>query len=333
MRTLNIIINWQHYELTIECLQKLRPQINPEAPQPVQIALIENGSSNDSSKILTQYLKENFKTEFLKSVDLGMPFSNEDAPSKTAEIYFIQSSQNTGFSGGVNMGAKLAVGLGFDYCLLLNNDAELPAGTLANLVEASIAHGDAIVGPALKTSADAPEPYFLGKRWPLFMFGCQWPPKPTAQGLLETAYVEGSCMLLPTALLKRRWDEEGYVMDDRMFLYCEDVDLCLYARSKGIKSLVIPKAVAYHGISQSSGGQGNTTAYYYITRNRILLATKWMQQPLRCIFNVYYVLSRILILASHFSRDNLKVSKAIYRGFTDGYLRKFGVQHHVIKKK
>jgi len=374
-RVLIIIINWNQYKLTLQCLENLKSQLHNDQSLKIQIALIENGSLNESLDQIESYLKLNYSyfkidSEVVVTCDLGLETSpnlnevqnkildfnqistadlnanpeqsfdlnpqqivgqnknhkfnlNSFQNLDSTDLFLIPSQMNRGFSGGVNLGSKLAQRIPLDYCLLLNNDAMLPPGVLPKLIEVSRHHNKAIVGPALFDSESAHRPYFLGKIWPWFLFGSTAIPS-SQQGLRRSAYIEGSCMLIPIELIKKRIQEQGSLMDDQMFLYCEDVDLCLYAAQSGVPCFVVEGVKAIHEISKSSGGKGNITAYYYITRNRILLAQKWLKPPLKFVFYFYYILSRVVLISFRLLISGSAIAQAQWQGLGDALIGKWG---------
>ncbi|HZG65542.1 MAG TPA: glycosyltransferase family 2 protein [Herpetosiphonaceae bacterium] len=70
----------------------------------------------------------------------------------------------------------------------------------------------------------------------------------------------------------------GLVLDNDLFMYCEDVDLNLRARLAGFRTIFVPAAVVYHRLSATGGG---TLASYYCGRNFIDVWAKNM--PARLI--------------------------------------------------
>ncbi|WP_298816699.1 glycosyltransferase family 2 protein [Chloroflexus sp.] len=71
--------------------------------------------------------------------------------------------------------------------------------------------------------------------------------------------------------------EDGNVFDEELVMYCEDVDLNLRARRKGLRTIFVPTAVVYHRLSASGGG---VLASYYCGRNFPLVWAKNMPAPL-----------------------------------------------------
>lgn len=122
-------------------------------------------------------------------------------------------------------------------------------------------------------------------------------------------------MLLRRDLLERRIDESGFVFDPEFFMYCEETDLCRYGISKGYRCIVAHEAIAYHGCAKSSGGQGNPRSYYYLTRNRIALANRWLSPTLRVIFHLYYLPSRVILQI----KRSAPARVAVWQGLKDGY--------------
>lgn len=71
--------------------------------------------------------------------------------------------------------------------------------------------------------------------------------------------------------------EDGKVFDEDLGMYCEDVDLNLRARRRGMRTIFVPTAVVYHRLSATGGG---TLASYYCGRNFALVWAKNMPGPL-----------------------------------------------------
>jgi GT2 family glycosyltransferase len=71
--------------------------------------------------------------------------------------------------------------------------------------------------------------------------------------------------------------EDGRVLDEDLVIYCEDVDLNLRARLRGLRTIYVPDAVVYHRLSATGGGP---LASYYCGRNFLLVWAKNMPAPL-----------------------------------------------------
>jgi GT2 family glycosyltransferase len=87
----------------------------------------------------------------------------------------------------------------------------------------------------------------------------------------------GACFA--AALIRRKAFAPEYVgwMDDRYFLYYEDVDWCYRMNIYGYRASYVPSAVAYHHHSLTTRGKGLMFKYYYIQRNLLYTIVKNMR--------------------------------------------------------
>lgn len=69
----------------------------------------------------------------------------------------------------------------------------------------------------------------------------------------------------------RNDNPDGKIFDEQLFMYCEDVDLNLRLRLRGLRCLYVPEATVYHRLSATGGG---TLASFYNGRNFITVALK-----------------------------------------------------------
>jgi hypothetical protein len=74
--------------------------------------------------------------------------------------------------------------------------------------------------------------------------------------------------------VKKEVLEKVGLLDPQFFLYLEDLDFSLRVIKAGFKILFIPQAIVYHKNAASSGGSGSKLQNYYLTRNRLLFASK-----------------------------------------------------------
>ena len=166
---------------------------------------------------------------------------------------------------------------------------------------------------------------FKSRKWLPYIFGQEhgYNYDSKLKGWLSD-YVEGSVLALSKELYSKLLDSQGQVMDPRFFVYCEDVDLGQAVRGFGVGPFVLESKNFVHEVSASSGGKASPLVYYYITRNRILLAQKWLPFPLRILFYLYYSLSRIGLLLVHLLYGRYQIFLAVIQGATDGLLGRFG---------
>ncbi len=238
-----IIPNYNGSALLPVCLDSLRAQTRRD----FTVTVVDDASTDDSVAIVT---------------------------SRYPEVQVLRLAQNRGFAAAVNAGLAATHQ---PFVALLNNDTEADPHWLAALIDAL-------------------------ERWPQFAFAASklrlfdrrnvlhsagdfYRPngEPGNRGVWEEdrgqydAYSEVFGPCAGAAAYRRSalelLAEDGRVFDEALVMYCEDVDLNLRARRKGLRTIFVPTAVVYHRLSASGGG---ALASYYCGRNFPLVWVKNM---------------------------------------------------------
>ena len=185
-------------------------------------------------------------------------------------VRVIDAGGNQGFARANNIGIRHTAG---ELVLLLNPDTIVPAGSLDALVAALDARPDAAVaGPRLIDGSGLAElsfgrmvSPFAELRQKVLVAGhrrCI----PLIRGFVdrttrqprEVDWVSGACLLV------RRADAEAAgLLDERYFIYLEDVDFCAALRVRGRKVLFSPAAEVVHLRGQSATGARDATERAY----------------------------------------------------------------------
>ncbi|NQT25790.1 glycosyltransferase family 2 protein [candidate division KSB1 bacterium] len=132
-----IIINWNGWKDTIECLNSLLDSVG----QQLSIILIDNGSTDNSINEIRHWAGKTGKSDYGpynsiidkdKIIFNELSYSNNAnkiqlaetkvSQSKSTNFIFIKSDKNLGFAKGCNIGIRYALDLTYDYIMLLNND-------------------------------------------------------------------------------------------------------------------------------------------------------------------------------------------------------------------
>ena len=196
------------------------------------------------------------------------------------EVEFIPSKENLGYSGGNNLGIKKALLNGADYIFILNSDATVESGAIASLVEEAEKGAGELIGPKILFTESKTIWYAGGIFDRNNVIGKHRGVDEKDEGQYdkteETDYITGAALFV-----KRDVFEKIGLLDEKYFLYYEDSDFCFRAKRAGFKVLFVPKALVYHENAQSTG-LGSPLQDYYITRNRMLFASKFL--PLRTRF-------------------------------------------------
>ena len=245
---------------------------------------------------------------------------------KKANVHVLRSEDNTGFTGGNNIGAEYALRNKADYILIINNDTITDPDLLKNLLD--------VLERNKKIGMTTPKIYFakghefhkerykkenLGK---VFWYAggyTDWANiKSVHRGVDEVDrgqydreepvdFASGCCMLI-----KREVIEKLGLFDKRGFMYFEDAILCQRLHLSGYEIWYVPSAKLWHLNAASSGGSGNELQDYFITRNQMLFGMRYA--PLRS--KVALVRQSLRYLFSGRPRQK--------QGIKDYYLGKFG---------
>jgi GT2 family glycosyltransferase len=211
-----IILNWNGLNDTKLCIKSLR-QINYDN---YNIIVIDNGSNNNEADILAEQFGTN--------------------------ITLIRNPINVGFSEGCNIGLRLALTSGADYGMLLNNDTEVEADFLQELVLTANTHPKiGMVAPRMLRATDRQSIDNLGLT--LTRSGIPFNRQRPSQRL----FCPTGVALYSRALLETVRDGDNY-FDPEYFAYAEDFDLGWRAILAGYLPAYSEKSVIYHRGSASS---------------------------------------------------------------------------------
>jgi N-acetylglucosaminyl-diphospho-decaprenol L-rhamnosyltransferase len=168
-------------------------------------------------------------------------------------VQVVELDRNRGFAAGNNAGIRATRG---DLLLLLNSDTVAPPGAIDTLVARLQAHPTAAAaGPRLIDAAGRAELSFGPMISPvgelrqkvigaLYDAGVSsvatWMERVTRQERYVD-WVSGACLLVSRA------DAEAVgLLDERFFLYTEDVDFCAALRARGRRILFAPASEVTH---------------------------------------------------------------------------------------
>lgn len=185
-------------------------------------------------------------------------------------VRVIEQRTNGGFAAGNNAGIRATDSA---LILLLNNDTIVPAGAVDRLVGRLLARPDAAVaGPRLVDDAGRAELSFgrmispaneLRQKLTTLLHGrgvaavSSWVDR-TSRREQDVDWVSGACLLV------RRADaEQAGLLDERFFLYTEDVDFCAAIRARGRRVMFTPVAEFVHlrGRSRATAPVAMNVAY------------------------------------------------------------------------
>lgn len=322
-----IILNWNGWEDTVECLESLRQIEYPN----LDVIVVDNHSQDDSLDKIRAYCAGALKveSEFLdppcKSIRTLECYEDETLLNfEPQDLIIIKNKENYGYPGGNNVGIKFALEkLNPVYILLLNNDTVVDPQLLNNLtLEGESDKNMGILGPKI---------YYYQEPEVIWSAGCKISWK-LARGIhigsgeldqgqydekKEVDYVSGSAFLIKTEVIRKIG-----LMDENYFLYFEESDWTLRANEAGYKSLYVPEAKVWHKVSKSGGGISHPIGLYYITRNRWVFMKKWATKSDYILFVIYQLFGALLLpLLLSVNYKNSKLFLAYYQGLFSGLKR------------
>lgn len=294
-----IIINWNSYPHTRECLSSLR-----KVSYPNFISIVVDNGSQDGSDL-------QLEREF-------------------PEVTLLRNTDNQGFTGGNNRGIQHALDREFDYLMLLNNDTEVKPDFLDHLI--NVIDADPSIG------AVQPKFYYLNNKDRIWNAGGSiikslgWVRTIGENQLAKekydhpnsTEWITGCCFMVRTSIVR-----EIGGLNDRFFLYYEDVEWSLRIRSLGYKLYYCPKSIIYHEAgasskSENAGKEGplSPQVHYFATKNNILVLRKYT--PWYFIPSVFLFQSgRYTAFIAYFIiRKRFQKIKFLYSGLKDGLFSK-----------
>lgn len=225
------ICSWNTREDLRACLASLE-SIRDEAS--FEVVVVENASHDGSGDMVAD----------------GFPW-----------VRLLRQERNLGFTGGHNLAIAQRRGR---HGMLLNSDTVVHPGALRTLLEFLAENPDVGVAGAKLLNPDGslqyscrrfPNPVaalfrntFLGKLFPKNRYTRDylmqdWPHDEPR----DVDWVSGAALIARGEV----WDQIG-LLDDALFMYCEDVDICKRAWGAGWRVAYVPQAVITHAIGRST---------------------------------------------------------------------------------
>jgi N-acetylglucosaminyl-diphospho-decaprenol L-rhamnosyltransferase len=249
-----ITVNWNTSKLLRECLDSL---LAGEMLLPTELLVVDNGSKDDSIEMLHRHFPD---------------------------VQRIENSTNLGFARANNQALARARG---SYILLLNSDTVVQPEALARLVSFMELHPDAgACGPRLLQASG---------RAQAFAFGSD----PTPGYLMRRAlgrlisrralhdwnttqtqavdWVAGTCLIVRRAAVAQVGP-----LDDKFYMYFEDVDWCRRMRQQGWNIYYHPEVSIMHlgGRSLIQNPQAGKLYYdsltYFYSKHYGKMANLWL---------------------------------------------------------
>jgi len=228
-----IVLNYNAKEFLINCIDS----IFKSNYQNFEVILVDNDSEDDTFQIC----KKNH-----------------------SEINLIVNKKNLGYCGGNNIGIKQSKG---EFIIILNPDTIVEPNWINEFLKTYQKFGEGIYQPKFISMDNHEMILSTGQMINLFGFGFSRDKgsfsKTKKFEIEKIGYASGTCMFLPTSLMK----DLNY-FDDFLFAYHDDLELCWRASMKNIDSYFVPNSIVYHPREGYSFKWSNFK-FYLMERNRM----------------------------------------------------------------
>lgn len=249
-----VILNYKSRGHLRQCLRGLQ---NTRLSMPLQVIVIDNGSHDGSHEVV--------KREFPSAAYIGLP-------------------RNRGYSAGNNVGLRQATG---QYLMILNPDVAVEGGAIDQLVQYLERHPKVgMVAPKLVNPDGSTQlsgalfPSFWIPLWRRSAFGKVLGPRRQLAAYFiadwdrtvsrAVGWALGACLLF-----RRTAFEDVGPLDERYFLYYDDIDYCRRFWEKGWEVHYVAEAEMVHYLSRTSAvNPGLSGILSYATRLHI---RSWLQ--------------------------------------------------------
>lgn len=270
-----VVLNWNGWEDTVECLNSLTNLNYPN----YQAVVVDNASTDGSvDEIVHRF------------------------PDQT----ILENSENLGYAAGNNVGIQWAVDHKADYIWILNNDTEVAVNALCELIErVQFEPNIGICGSTLiyhdrrnRVQAYGGGTFFKYLAITKTIGDGLSIRKPVNQLYIEQKldFVSGASMLVSADFIM----DVGLIAED-YFLYYEEVDWALRSKNR-YKLGYAPKSYVYHkeGASIQKGAENkqrrSKLSEYYQIRNRLKITRKFFPHLLPVIwFTLFGVILKRLM--------------------------------------
>ncbi len=250
-----ILVNWNGFSHTAECLTSLS-QITYSN---FFVVVVDNGSVDQSAALIRQQFPE---------------------------VHLIQHEKNLGLAAANNAGLRYAISKGAEFCLLLNNDTIVAPDILSTFVQSAQLNPQAGVwGAKIFYYAEPKRIWWAVSRWNAAVGRFEHPGRDqedvanTFNAPEVMDYANGCALFIRSEVIRKI----GF-MDERIFIYFEEIDWCFRAKRAGYEVRFVPSAKVWHKVAATSGGKKSPVSLYFETRNQLLWARKNLPWRERWIF-------------------------------------------------
>jgi len=278
-----VIVNYNSQAMICDLLANLKKVV----AAPFVTVIVDNSPSPDTDSITTVY----------------------------PDAVIFRPGKNLGFAGGCNVGIEYALEKGCQYILLLNPDTRAEKDFLSPMLQIMAEYPDyGMLGPKIFYDNEKREIWNCGGKLNWWLGGQRslLADPPDNEKVQPVTYLSGCAMLFRSKAVK-----DVGLMDDRYFLYFEDVDYVQAMLKRGWNVGYVHDAELFHQVSATTEVHSPDYVYYF-SRNRVWFMRKWAKFPHLAVFMLYNTL--VKIPAAWFVFGLVKKQPRLAVIFVKGYL-------------
>lgn len=270
-----IVVNYMTYEKTVNTISSIFMYTRGVD---YEVILVDNGSKNNDSLKLGKYIKDN-----------------------NLKVKYIQNKENLGFSKGNNIGIKKSKG---QYIALLNSDTELTENSFNKAVTylkdnknvgalgCRLITPDGKLDHGCKRGFPTPEAsiYYILKLDKFFKnnikYGAYRLSYLNEHEINDVDVISGAFFVTTRKVL----DKVG-LLDERFFMYGEDIDLCFRIKENGYRIVYNPTIGTVIHYKGSSGKKRRLKTIYNFYEAMILFYNKHYRKKYNPVVTIIVYLS------------------------------------------
>lgn len=299
MRKIAIVIcNYNGGMDTVNCVKA----VFKSTFQDYDIFVADNASEDDSVELLNNHFGE--------------------------RVNILRNKENLGGSGGFGRGIRHAVECGYEFIMMLDNDAFIDTDTVETFYTYLCEHEDVGIVGAKIMSVEQPEvilDFAKNMDWEHFHDGSKWMGQ---RDCIEACVpVECDYVAATAAMATRKALMASGGMDEEHFIYYDDIEMNQRIRMAGFKVVCLGTTKAWHKSSMAHR-KTNTFTRYYLTRNRYRFFAKYLPEERLDEFAEYILNESFVYMYGSFymgREDVFESSKYILKDFIEDVRGKAGL--------
>jgi len=299
-----IILNWNGWRDTIECLESIARSNYSN----YRIVVVDNGSSDNSIERIKEWAKGDLfiesryyqRSDSRESVSIifydkktaengGNPETEKGLlPGNKKKVVLIQADENLGFAGGCNLGIRYSIANGSQYIWLLNNDTVIDSSALYESIKFMEGYPDidGITGqirlynnPSRIWNCGGKLTFYGARR---YNYSGEHISKVPQSGFRKISFITGCAPIFRTSLFKQIGP-----LSNLFFYGEEDFELSLRLKKFKRKIVCLYNAIIYHkvgsSIKKASDCRNMSLSYIYYLNRFIDMRYFWP----RIIWNIW----------------------------------------------